>query len=202
MSSTGRGGKRKALDAYYTPNDLAVFLVGLLRRHVGKPRGDPDLAHLTALEPHAGGGAFVRALAADGWAVETWDIDPNAPGLIARRERAKVQVGDALKLIPMRPPIVICGNPPYSSAEAHVRRALTLATPQRGVVGFLLRLGFLASRKRSPFWGAHPATCVYVLSERPSFTGGGTDSCDYGFFVWDTGLPTAAPRLEVVSWKS
>ena len=39
-------------------------------------------------------------------------------------------------------------------------------------------------RARRSFWAEHPASKVVVLSGRPSFTGAGTDSCAYGFFIW------------------
>jgi hypothetical protein len=35
---------------------------------------------------------------------------------------------------------------------------------------------------------------VHVLSRRPSFTGGGTDSAAYGWFVWRKGY-VGSPRL-------
>jgi len=40
-----------------------------------------------------------------------------------------------------------------------------------------------------------------VLSERPSFTGKGTDSNAYGFFVWQNRRVKYPTRLEVISWK-
>ena len=36
-----------------------------------------------------------------------------------------------------------------------------------------------------PFWKAYPVNKLYVLSKRPSFTGKGTDSAAYAWFVWD-----------------
>ena len=72
-------------------------------------------------------------------------------------------------------------------------------------VAFLLRLAFLESRERFAFWQDHPCQRIYVLSERPSFTGGGTDSCPYGFFIWDKWhtAPRVDPitQLEVISWR-
>ena len=49
---------------------------------------------------------------------------------------------------------------------------------------FLLRLAFLESVKRRPFWEQHPPAAVYVFTRRPSFTGGRTDSAAYGWFIW------------------
>jgi hypothetical protein len=74
---------------------------------------------------------------------------------------------------------VIIMNPPYKLAMEFVEHAIESA----GVTVCLLRLAFLASQKRAAFWREHPAD-VYVLPKRPSFTGGGTDSTDYAWFVW------------------
>ncbi len=101
---------------------------------------------------------------------------------------------------------LICGNPPFSRiardahgkplltkkgkekfetvAHLHVERALQLLNPS-GLLAFVLRLGLLGSNDRAAFWDRYPPSCVYVLRPRPSFTGGGSDSADYGLFVWD-----------------
>ena len=176
---------RIAGDAYYTPPDLAQALVARLGLGVG----------VRVLEPSAGGGAFVRALMSAGSDVTPMDVDPAAVGL--RQGHHPGIVGDFLDL-----PVVgydydwVVGNPPYRHAEEHIRKAL-LHAPR---VAFLLRLGFLESRKRYPFWRDHPAHRVYVLAERPSFTGGGTDSAAYGWFVWDA-EKSRHTSLEVISWR-
>lgn len=80
---------------------------------------------------------------------------------------------------------LIIGNPPYSLAMEFVRRSFELIaeTGGCGQVCFLLRLPWLAGQKRAQFHREHPAD-VFVLPKRPSFTGGGTDSCDYSWFRW------------------
>jgi hypothetical protein len=57
---------RRPLDAYHTPPDLASALVRLL----------PIVPGALAWEPHAGGGAFVRALGSVGAKVTASDVDP------------------------------------------------------------------------------------------------------------------------------
>ncbi len=150
-------------DRYYTPDGVAAALVGVLPRISG-----------TVLEPHAGGGAFARAL--QGHDLTVCDIDHGAPGLELGRRAC---VGDFLEYT--EPHDWIIGNPPYKAAEAHLRHALELA-PR---VAFLLRLAFLESERRRQLWRAHPPRKVWVLANRPSFTGGRTDSCAYGWFFWD-----------------
>jgi hypothetical protein len=68
-------------------------------------------------------------------------------------------------------------------------------------VAFLLRLGFLESSKRLEFWRRWPCRKVFVLAERPSFTGGGTDSAAYALFWWDK-VHQRATELEIISWKT
>ena len=174
---------RRANDAYYTPDDLAARLVGLL------PLSDGD----TVLEPHVGGGAFARALRASGvGALDGCDINLDAAGFehcdVMRRGCNFLDADVGYDWI--------IGNPPFKNAEAHVRHALDLAPN----VAFLLRLAFLESRARIPFWAEHPAAKVWVLSQRPSFTGGRTDSCAYGWFVWSR-THFGPTQLSVLDWK-
>jgi hypothetical protein len=81
---------------------------------------------------------------------------------------------------------LIIGNPPYKLAMEFVQHSLSLLSP-RGTLMFLLRLSFLASRKRAQsLFKADNPTVVYVLSTRPSFTGDGkSDDNEYGLFLWD-----------------
>lgn len=190
MSRAGAKSNRRPRDAYLTPTALARHLVGLLPLEPGD----------TALEPHAGGGAFVDALIDRGVDTTGWDIDPSLDW----------RVQDFLALdaasLPRGWPLWIVGNPPFNEAEAHVRQALDLSVRH---VAFLLRLGFAETSKRFPLWQEHPARHLWVLAERPSFgkrlgirqdrqvtlfrpsrsprqlSGTGQDSTAYGLFWWD-----------------
>ena len=163
---------RRPLDAYYTPDALAVAIV----RWLGVEPGE----HV--YEPHAGGGAFVRALRDAGAYVRASDVDEEAAGL---REAHAWWVRDFVVDPPVfgLAPSMIVGNPPYAGAEQHVRRALAEVRPM-GRVAFLLRIGFLASMARSALFRAHPVCRVGVVVPRPSFTGGGSDSSEYAVLVW------------------
>jgi len=172
-------------DAYYTPDDVAAACVEIVWHRVLKAR---------IIEPSAGGGAFLRALGRVGvWRSNTVavDINPDADGL---RLAGTSHVGDFLTMPQPKDcaplPVWVIGNPPYKHALEHVEHAMSLAFPERGPtggVGFLLRLAFLEGQGRASFWREHPATEVHVLTRRPSFTGGKTDSCAYAFFVWHGG---------------
>lgn len=192
MSSTNRGAKRAPLDAYYTQADVARACLWTLAA---------DLAGSTAWEPHAGGGAFVDELIAARARVSYSDADPEAPiyhRLVAPAASGHVAC-DALAGWPWtmreRPDWVI-GNPPFGQAQEHVTAALGAA---KVGVGFLLRLAFLEGQKRAAWWRTTPLAEVYVLSRRPSFTGGGTDSAAYAWFVWRHGCsdPARLGWLEV-----
>lgn len=202
MSSTNRGAERVALDAYYTPDAVARACVATIAADVRGTR---------CWEPHAGGGAFVRALNAAGAVAYYSDINPDAPAYNAPDLVNGVGGGHPIPL-PIPPcdaregwtagalirPHWIVGNPPFNDAEAHVRMALDIAAVG---VAFLLRLAFLESTKRLPFWRENPPAEVYVLSRRPSFTGGGTDSAAYGWFVWRRGN-TDEPVLRWLDWSA
>jgi hypothetical protein len=176
--------ERIPLDAYYTPDALAVALVGLL------PIEPTD----TVLEPHAGGGAFVRALLPRCSGVMACDINPDAEGL-----RIASASWD-LDFLSMRQPSSarwIVGNPPFRGFEAHVDHALTLSRH----VAFLMRLAVTESAGRVPMWQRWPLRKVWVLAERPSFTDGGTDSAAYGWFWFDTHHDGPAEIVPGWSWK-
>lgn len=95
-------------------------------------------------------------------------------------------------------PDIVIMNPPYSRAIEFIRRALSTVR-RDGVVAALLRVGFTGGALRAEFHAKHPSK-LRVLDRRPSFTGGGTDASEYGWFVWSPGEvgtwePLHIPRL-------
>lgn len=101
---------------------------------------------------------------------------------------------------------LIITNPPFTLALEFLQKSLAEADS----VWYLLRLNFLGSKRRKPFWNANPPTHQLVLSERPCFVwvckdckamydpdsttvcevcGGKvraqTDSIEYAWFGWD-----------------
>jgi len=168
---------RDQLDRYYTPDKVATALGAVTENIKGR-----------VLEPHVGGGAFAGALA--GQDLTVGDVDPAAPGLDLGK---RAYVGDFLDY--NTPHDWVIGNPPYKQAEEHIRHALELAP----CAAFHLRLAFLESVRRKEFWDLHPPLKVWVLRRRPSFTGGGTDGCAYGWFIWDA-YQIRAPQIGWVSW--
>lgn len=192
---------RRDHDAYFTPEPLAAYLVQRLVSD-GFWRGG------TVVEPSAGRGSFVRAIT----------MTTPCPSKVFAVDVDRVRC-DELQALPIEATggimvlptccdfsdfggsyDLILGNPPYNLAETHARHALSLRS-RFGAVAFLLRLAFFESKERIDFWDEHPASKVYVLSERPSFTGGKTDNSAYGFFVW-ANWHRGPTELEVISWKS
>jgi len=188
---------RDDLDRYYTPHRLARALVARLAVDEWQ-RGSG-----VVLEPHAGGCAFVDALDAHGCPLYVHDIDPTSRAVTDRGAIVRSFLDPWPDDLPR--PDWIVGNPPYDAAGEHTVRALSLA---RVGVAFLLRLAFLETKRRIPFWRG-PGAClrrVYVLAERPSFVStvtaaGSTDSAAYGFFVWRHDHTGPAEVLPCLSWR-
>lgn len=174
---------RDALDRYDTP----AWCVDRLLEAIALPVG-------FWLEPSCGSGSIVEAVVANPGYVyregATWtllDLEPRGK-MVVRAEAADFLTWKAPERRRYR---VAIGNPPYRHAFGFVRRCHELAD----VTVMLLRLSFLASSTRARWLRRHPPD-VYVLPNRPSFTGGGTDSTDYGWFAW--GL-SAGGRLHVLA---
>ena len=198
--------QRVRLDAYYTPPEVALACVQQLAL----------APSAVVLDPHVGAGAWLRAALECGvGTVIGSDVDPEAPWLsqapppmfLAAPLAHHAHVADFLCDWPAvgkgaPTPTWIIGNPPYRDAEAHVRHALSM----RCNVGFLLRLSFVASLKRLPFWQAHRPTEIAFVVPRPSFTSGGTDNSEYGFFTWRVPAPEAvsarvSPTVRWIEWR-
>ena len=177
MSRALPESERRSDDTYFTPEVLAHALVGLL-----------DVTGRVCWEPHAGKGAFVRALNLCGARVTGTDISGEWG---VERDFLTTKPSPYSRLD------WIIGNPPFRNHEAHIDRALSVAPN----VAFLLRLAVMESATRAPMWKRWPLRKVWVLAERPSFTGGGTDSAAYGFFWWQQGYTGPAEVVPGWSWK-
>lgn len=174
MSATGRsattGYVRDRRDFFATP----AWCVRAILAHI--PSGD-------VLDPCAGDGSILATVNyehPDG-RQNGYELDP-VRASVARERGLGIETRDALAVEAWRSADVILMNPPFRLAEEFVRRALAEARSNTWVVA-LLRLNWLAGMKRAKFHRDHPSN-VYVLPRRPSFTGKGTDACDYGWFVW------------------
>jgi hypothetical protein len=167
MSATNRGGARAALDFYSTP---AWVTHALLRFITPGPR---------VLDPCAGDGSILKHL---GQGARGYELDA-VRATTAQTSGLAVTCRDSLSTNSWDSPSMVIMNPPYSLSEAFVRRALEEVQAD-GMVCALLRLGWLASKKRKEFHRTFLAD-VHILSRRPSFTPDGkTDTSEYAWFVW------------------
>lgn len=89
---------------------------------------------------------------------------------------------------------VVMSNPPFSLAEEFVRECLPIAPH----VVLLLRLNFLESQKRASLFAAEMPD-IYVLPNRPSFTGKGSDRTAYAWFHWGPERGRRTGRVEVLA---
>jgi hypothetical protein len=89
---------------------------------------------------------------------------------------------------------VALGNPPYRLAAEFIARSLDLAK----TLALLLRVNYLASEKRNVFMRSLTPD-IYVLPNRPSFRGEGTDSPEYAWFLWSGERGRTRGRLRVLN---
>lgn len=174
MSSTSRGTIRQINDHYDTP---AYTIESLLECH--------DIQY-PVLEPCAGNFAIVDKLG-DG-VVITNDINPSSRATYNYDYLEQSFAGDN--------PHTVITNPPFNIAQEMIERALEDVI-EGGEVIMLLRLNFLGAQKRKRFWDFAPLKHIYVLSKRPCFINGKSDSVEYAWFVFQNGYEEDA-TIEVI----
>lgn len=171
MSATNRRAVRVPDDFYVTP----PWVTRAILPHL------PQMQY--PLDPAAGDGAILRELTN---AKKPRGFELSEPRAQACRDAGfPCETVDALDLeTPWGHFDGVIMNPPFSRAQEFVERAIAEAWDRGATVAALLRLAFLESKKRARFH-IDNASDVFVLSKRPSYTGGSsTDSCAYAWFVW------------------
>lgn len=157
MSSTNRGSTRIESDHYPTPKTAFTPLIPWIKR-----------LDVPVWEPACGDGRLIR------WMQEA-GIEADGRDIVADAEfnpRNFLEDDDCL-------PCIVT-NPPFSLAFEFCQHAVSHSRH----VFLLLRLNFLASKKRAEWFRDNEPSALFVLTKRPSFTEGGTDSCDYAWFYW------------------
>lgn len=162
-------------DFYPTPLPVAIGFLERLKL--------PDMFG-RILDPGAGSGNICKALRHVGWnglidAVELRDEETPALANITPKA-PQIYIHDFLSWKTDKLYDMAIGNPPFSLAQEFAEKCFGLADR----TALLLRLGFLCTKKRCAFWDKHPYSSIYYLINRPSFTGNGTDSQEYAWFVW------------------
>lgn len=181
MSSTKTNSeKRMPNDYYVTPVDEIIKFINIYGR---------GFINGKILDPAAGGDlhnpmSYFNALKTCGYGCDTLDIRPDS-----RAEK----IEDYLKSDCKGQYDTIITNPPFSLALDYIGKGLD-DVREGGHVIYLLRLNFLGSEKRNPFFIKNMPKAMVVHSHRMSFTSDGhTDSIEYAHFIWGkkpTGKPT------------
>lgn len=88
---------------------------------------------------------------------------------------------------------LIITNPPFSLTEKFLRKSFSELKPD-GTLIYLQRVNFLGSLIRVNFWAeiGFPVKTPIIVP-RPRFVGGGSDSCEYMWMIWDRGGRVSLP---------
>ena len=175
---------KKDPDEFYpTPTWCTHALVDWLSDHVQSWKDLQNIMRYKSfLEPCIGNGSILFALQEKGLFLESpikgVDIKPK---INITQPFLNITKNDFLsKDVEVHEDVCIT-NPPFALAEPFLRKIL----PVCDFTAFLLKLSFLESQERYSFFQKHsPPDTLLVLSDRPSFTGHGTDAQAYGWFIW------------------
>lgn len=174
-------------DDYTTPLSCARHLMEALLSEDGFCL--PDHRRTRVLEPHAGKGNFLKVVMEVRPNVTTYanEIQPKYMKCLKALGVDHLRCGDFLSMKTTKKKFdLVIGNPPFTrnAAMAHLVKGLELLTPE-GSMAMLLPVFYLSSSKRFSFWKSSPLRKVWILANRPSFTGtAGTDRYDYAWYWW------------------
>lgn len=176
MSSTNRSDIN-ANELYQTPIECVEALLSHLQL-----KGNE-----TFLEPCRAGGRIYDRVNLPDSQKEWCEIAPEEHGLSAEpRDYLAADFGEN------RFDLIIT-NPPFSLSEQFLEKSLKELKPD-GTLAYLQRVNFLGSIKRVAFWarvGFPNKTPVIV--PRPKFSKGGSDSCEYCWYIYDMGSRFSLP---------
>ena len=166
----GGNGKRRAGDFYPTP----WAATEAMRRAIDLPR--------RIWEPACGDGALARVLSQHGHTVTCSDIDPRMEGA------AKIDFTKTA-LVRANGHYAIVTNPPFSLAEAFIRRSLFYTSH----VALLLKANYWNAASRLPLFAEHPPSRVMPLTFRIDVTGQGNPTMDVCWYAWGFDGPAFMP---------
>jgi hypothetical protein len=191
MSSRKKKGEGEILDQYPTPEWPVVrYLEAREKEFVQKLK----MGKTEWCEPSCGEGSIVRTIRL--WLLFTeakvfpnfhlFEIDSKyakAMEKLADANECTWQIGDFLQSgAPDKFFHVSIGNPPYLFAREFAEECIRTSEE----TSLLLRLNFFGSQKRDSFFREFGTPDVYILPNRPSFVGEGTDRTEYAWFNWNT----------------
>lgn len=172
-------------DFYASPPEAAYALLSVEQSYLPK----------SLWEPACGDGALVNPLRSAGYTVIATDlVDRGCPVSDAGCDFLLFDLGIDVG--------GIVTNPPFKLAQEFAERALDYAP----YVALLLRLAFLESEVRRPFFERHPPAAIHVFSQRlPMMHRHGYDGprhsnsgMAFAWFVWDA----ARGGRREISWIS
>ena len=198
MSSTNRhnASKRHVADYYVTPqwcirDFMKAFLEDVENNFIGLNTHNSDLL---ILDPCAGGDEHHEmsypAVLTDilGCNITTLDIREDS--------RATIKCNFLEQSLPDYG--IVITNPPFNIALDIIRKAISV-TQEHGYIIMLLRLNFLGSKTRKPFFDEFMPEYIYVHNRRMSFTDDRvTDSIEYAHFVWRKGYRPKFSKLRII----
>jgi len=164
----------------------------LLEAVPGLPRGG------CWMDPCAGEGAIIKA-ARQVEPDTKWralELRSECEEALSAIPNCTVSIGDfrSEELPPANQVDVILMNPPYRLAHEFIIQSMKIAPH----VVALLRLNFLGSDLRAE-WLSMWMPDVRVLPNRPKFRSGpGTDSIEYAWMSWESGIPSATGTICVL----
>lgn len=175
MSAKNRGGLSKPHDFYPTPESSTRNFLSKHILHTNR---------YDVLEPCAGNGSISKIVKELYPMIDLDQIEIREEERKNLQQYGNVFIEDFLTFVPTKSYDVIITNPPFSLAQEFLEKCFEIADENTEII-MLLRLAFLESQKRHKFWQKYPVNQLYILSERPSFTGKGTDATAYAWFVWN-----------------
>jgi hypothetical protein len=189
INATASYAERGPADFYPSPPEAVAALLAC--------EGGPDgRLPRVVWEPAAGDGAIVRPLRQAGYHVHASDLhdyglEDSTPG--ADYLTAPVPAGVE----------AVVTNPPFRLAAAFAAKAVAEAP----YVALLLRLNWLESTGRLPFFRAHPPARLWVSSRRlpmmhrAGWTGPtAASNVAYAWYIWDRDAP-AVGALRWFDWR-
>jgi hypothetical protein len=195
VSAKNRKKKSDILDRYYTPMALAIAAFGHLRRS----RGEWLDQVTSVLEPGSGPGTFCEASKAftSGRLHPPVGVEMVPPTNIYSGHQLVQR--NFLDWKTRRCWDLVITNPPFTYANAFIRKSASLLTP-RGLAVFLMRVGVAGGLERMRMWQEEINLIeVCMVAPRPGFTyDGETDASEYAFFLFDGKQPCS--RETKMSW--
>lgn len=142
------------------------------------------------LEPCAGSGNIIRAVQGiGGYADVSWtacEIREECREPLEALGVADIHIGDFLITRPTDlerrfPFDVVLTNCPFTKAAEFIEACRAMAP----LVAMLLPVQFFSGAKRERLFADHMPSSILQLPDRPQFIGDGSNSIEYGWWVWE-----------------